>query len=460
MGKNVKRRGPGKVSGRRRHSAKPKVVYAESREIILVDGQRVRRKALTDYKRAKTTFGKAEAELEHYERVEVPAYRRWYRGNLGPLLMEMDEVRLKQGELQRRIRMVEGYAELKKCSFFEAASLLEEKGQAAFEKALQELLEAEMRRQREEEERRQRELEELIKVYAKKLRTNLKRRAARIRSGLTYGQSVLQVAHEMIMDFAFSHPPVYHNLPDFMESEAVKDVLAEVGLDVRAALEEDEDEEEDDGEVFDWFTGGMDDPFAQFEEARAGRADAAGLNGAGGNPLDAEARALRMKQLRRELAFALHPDQGGKDDPQKLALWHEVQEALEMNDLDRLEVIQGHVEIMGGGQAESQSVSILQKMTAMFRESREALRRRLRHLRKTPEWNFTQVSEADRKKAVVRLKNHFETELRGEYHRLKMFEQMYAEKKKQRGKSGPRYSDPMQMLFGFEDEDEDEDPFF
>jgi hypothetical protein len=105
---------------------------------------------------------------------------------------------------------------------------------------------------------------------------------------------------------------------------------------------------------------------------------------------------VRIKKLMRELAFALHPDQCGEHDGEKLALWHRVQEAAAAQDLDELEVLHAHMQLLTGDVGPGVSVARLMDLTQMFRQSRAAIRRQLNRIRESPAWGFHQADERTR----------------------------------------------------------------
>jgi hypothetical protein len=121
----------------------------------------------------------------------------------------------------------------------------------------------------------------------------------------------------------------------------------------------------------------------------------------------------RLKALWRELAFALHPDQSDSGtDPRKQALWHQAQAAMAAGDVDRLEVLHAHVQFMSGELSEAAPVSQVQGLTRMYRESRNALRRKIRELRGTVEWGFAAKGEDARKRVQAGHESKLALEIR------------------------------------------------
>lgn len=99
---------------------------------------------------------------------------------------------------------------------------------------------------------------------------------------------------------------------------------------------------------------------------------------------ESQTEEARITALRRELSFALHPDQSDSaTDPAKLELWHQVQEAVEHRDLDRLVILHAHMQVLSGAVSSLTPVSRIMALRDMYRGSRDALRRRIRALRKS-----------------------------------------------------------------------------
>lgn len=106
-------------------------------------------------------------------------------------------------------------------------------------------------------------------------------------------------------------------------------------------------------------------------------------------PPGARKAPARLKELYRALARQLHPDVQEQMTPQKREWWHQVQEAYEQGDVERLQVILTLCEIEEQGSTASTSVSLLMRITRELKSSLRALKGQLRRFRQDPAWNFS-----------------------------------------------------------------------
>lgn len=100
----------------------------------------------------------------------------------------------------------------------------------------------------------------------------------------------------------------------------------------------------------------------------------------------------RRKQLYRNLARKLHPDQNRNITPQEKVLWHEVQAAYDSKNLDLLESLAAIVESGdSGGYFRVQSVSGLREIFKRHEKNLRSVQKLIRQAKKQPSWNFTQT---------------------------------------------------------------------
>lgn len=411
----------------------PRIELSSCREIIVLDSSQLRKKALQDCKRARTTFEKAELELSVYESEDVPAYHRWFRVQFGPMIEQGRDIQQKIQEIQVRMQRIGSFAGLKGCSFREAADFLERdpKGfEAEGERMWKEHQEREEQARRRAEEQHKMIFGQILDDF----RAYLRQRKRSIERRLSLGREApSDIAYSLQCDYLDRAGLPYDLSLQFFECGEMTDLLAEFGL-----PNSDEDEEDGDDDLFenldDMFKSlGAENPFEE-HRTKAKHHDAA-----------------RFKALRRELAFALHPDQGGAGDPRKLELWHQVQEAIEAKDIDRLEVLHAHVQDMQG-ELEPQTAPIysIRKLTQMYRSSREALRRKLRGFKKSREWGFSKTSEKHREKLEKEITREIRDELRMWRRELEDVERQY----RQFVKAAPRREPD---LFGYMNEPDEDD---
>ena len=353
---------------------------------MVVDSSRIRRKFMANCKRARTTFKKAERELEAYESQDKPAFVRWYHSVAGPKISDLKSLTNRIQALYEKMQRLTQFAELTGCRRDEAAQFYETDPQE-FERQERYHIERIQR----EQERREREFEKQREAFGRTIRDEfdafLEPQAAWIRDVLAGGATAQELFFELLMPFC---DETGYFPPDVMlalECEEGAEVLAPYGLaDVFDLDDEDlfEPDLDPDDDVFD-------DVFDSLHNAR--------------KQIASESEEARLTALRRELAFALHPDQSDSDsNPAKLELWHQVQEAYEARDLDRIEVLHAHWQMLSGDMDPRTPVSRLQSLTQMYRHSRNALRRRIRSLRKEPDWGFSSLDTDGREKLGRKVK--------------------------------------------------------
>lgn len=391
---------PKRKKSRRRNYDDPRVFALKSkpvlcRALIVVDASALRRKVISDCRRARTTFEKAELELRQYEMEDKPAFVRWHRSELGPLIGELEQLARKINAMRLRLDQIDRFAALKPCTHRRAVHLYE-KEPAEFARMLEEM-EEKIRRQEEElrarqEENRRRLMARLLGDFGEYLSQNKRP----IQTALRQGYDPEQVVSDLVYGFCSLHNVVPWEVYEVLNRLDGKVLLDGYGLgwDEEEGEEDAADLEQDEvlEEMFEGFRSGgrSSGRGKRLEEklaAPSGKADDA-----------------RLKSLYRELAFALHPDQSETGaDPAKLALWHQVQEAMAHRDLDLLEVLHAHMMILRGGLSDGMPVSSLMGLTRMYRSSRDALRRTIRGLRRNIEWDFMKMSESLREEMKQRL---------------------------------------------------------
>jgi hypothetical protein len=117
----------------------------------------------------------------------------------------------------------------------------------------------------------------------------------------------------------------------------------------------------------------------------------------------------RLKELYRTLVRRLHPDTQADANPQVSALWHEVQEAYNRGDVDRLETLLALSELHAGALNNSTSASQLHAVRAELKANLNAIRRALRKARKHPAWQF---EKRDLRELEGRIRRQMEYDIR------------------------------------------------
>ncbi len=99
--------------------------------------------------------------------------------------------------------------------------------------------------------------------------------------------------------------------------------------------------------------------------------------------------AARIKEIYRTLVRRLHPDVQADEDKNVSAIWHEVQDAYETSNLERLESLLALVEIQNGTIGRDTSVSQLEGALAGIKHGLRAIQRSIREAKHDPAWRFS-----------------------------------------------------------------------
>lgn len=347
-----------------------------------MDSTKIRKKAVVAYKRARSTFKKAESELEHHHAEDVPSYERWYRNRFGPILSRVEALRKQVSELDQNLNRLddlkfnyfddkaEAYAhwqrEQDESESFKEPDAEENGFSAEEDTGAEQLLEEEMNKLWER-------LEQLFCSFINEMRQW-------IRTTLRMGVSSAELVLVLVEEFCKLEDVPREVVLKLVEREKVMKLLVKCGLERKGTSAKKVETTE-------------------------------------------PSKEMKIKKIARELAFALHPDQCGEHDAEKLDLWHQVQVAVKAKDLDSLEVLYAHMKLLKGDVGPSVLVSQVMELTEMYRNSRKALRRQLRGFRKTPAWKFGKLKEEERGKVQKSASVELELEEANLLELLKDYEQ-------------------------------------
>ncbi len=130
--------------------------------------------------------------------------------------------------------------------------------------------------------------------------------------------------------------------------------------------------------------------FAEF----SGNADAEPERGPSAHkPAPQRSDDARLKELYRQLVRRLHPDTRTKRDADVSALWHEVQDAYNTGNVERLETLLGLTDFQANATGEHTSVSQMRAILTELRRSFNGLQRNLRVAKNSMAWNFSQLKD-------------------------------------------------------------------
>ena len=159
-----------------------------------------------------------------------------------------------------------------------------------------------------------------------------------------------------------------------------------------------------------------DEMFAKFQADLTGNtAQGTAPGPSGARPHPAAPGGARIKEIYRILVRRLHPDLRADSDAQVSALWHEVQEAYETSNLERLETLLALTEMRTGASGGNVMLSQMRAATEELRRALGAIRRSIQDVKRDHCWNFSRTQ--DRKHIEKRIRHEMQTHL-GEQRRI------------------------------------------
>ena len=102
------------------------------------------------------------------------------------------------------------------------------------------------------------------------------------------------------------------------------------------------------------------------------------------------------KKLYRSITKKLHPDRIGDTSPEQQDLWHAAKRAYEIDDVETLEHIEAHCELLNPHHNKFAAVSSILSGIQFYKKANAQIRRILREMKHQPEWGF--LSWSDKKK--------------------------------------------------------------
>jgi hypothetical protein len=135
-------------------------------------------------------------------------------------------------------------------------------------------------------------------------------------------------------------------------------------------------------------------------------------------------KEARVKELYRVLVRRLHPDSRADNDASVSALWHEVQEAYQAGNLDRLEMLVALTDLESNQTGPHTTLFQLKAALAELGRSLRALQKSLRAARRDQAWNFARTS--DHSELQNRLQREMESSQAEQQARLDHLERLLA----------------------------------
>jgi len=129
--------------------------------------------------------------------------------------------------------------------------------------------------------------------------------------------------------------------------------------------------------------------FAKFEAEIFGDEPKAGTSQTPHAEKPSERRdAGRIKEIYRTLVRRLHPDLRADGDVTVSAIWHDVQEAYEARNLDRMETLLALTEIESGAEGGQASLSQIQRALGELNRALQVIQRSIQEAKRDPAWGF------------------------------------------------------------------------
>jgi len=326
------------------------------RRIVLIDSTPLRKRAETECKRAMAKLEKARAELLRYKTEDQPAFARWLNRTFGELLTKLRE----------NARLIAEKEDLLEDVELEMLCSNHQNPRKAYA--------AVMKHRENPEEDEARNPEFGARHSAKDPRQRGKRGAPG------------EFDPEADFDEMGGHMSQ-------KERRAMFDALFEDLTGLRADLFPAEEYER---------------MFAEFEKERFG-------SSSGGRDPDSPFHGFnfdeyapdkkagdRIKEIYRILVRRLHPDVREDRESEVSALWHDVQEAYETRNLERLETLLALTEMQDGVNGGSASIGQMRAAVAELKRALRAVQRSIHGAKHDSAWAFSQKTEHTKLETSIR----------------------------------------------------------
>ncbi|MCB1191746.1 MAG: hypothetical protein H7A23_17285 [Leptospiraceae bacterium] len=221
---------------------------------------------------------------------------------------------------------------------------------------------------------------------------------------LNLHQAYLRVQHKR------EHPEEYQDEEPYSEDEEPK----------FGDYEDFDDAKEDDDELEKEFREFMND-FFDAEDAKFGKDFFEDMDGIFNLRKKKEKEPVdnRLKDRYRYIVQKLHPDSNQNQSDFEKELWFEIQEAYQLRDLEKMDMLIALYNIRKGETEKESSVFELKYTLNILNKSQNYLKKMLTQVKKDPSWNFLTFSQ----KKLQDIKKKLKTEFR-EYTEVIEFELM------------------------------------
>jgi hypothetical protein len=379
-----KRKVPSKLKPKPKPKPAPRA-RSKGRQLVQVDQGPLRRKAASECGRAMERLEKARGEWKRFEREDQPAFRRWEAATFGPLMSRLREI---ESLVRQKELLVQ---EVEREMFFGGFGSY----RAAF---------AYVQKQRESPPPQAKPKSDTPPPRGKE--------KGRGFSDEEEEEDLDEFAETLLFE-EFVRTFLHMN-PDRMSDRQYNKMFAEFKANVL----------------------GQDRPnrFEQHERERQREPEPDFA------PESPKPQQSRVKELYRLLVRRLHPDMRADGNAEVSALWHEVQEAYDAGNVDRLEMLLAFTDIQSNTAGEHTTLFQMRSVLAELRSAFNALQRNLRAAKKDHAWNFARLD--DRSMVEARVRREMETTLAWHEDQLRQLEALIAKwsapAKPRRGRVGSK----------------------
>lgn len=355
-----------------RHPSQAKKV--ETRALVVIEQTKVRKKYIQGCKRTIKDLEKAKLEWEEFQTVDVPNYEQWYNQNFGSDISQIREAHAKAVDLNSTLQEIRYWMMKRDISPYEAYKLV-------------------MDRKANPEKYRALDEEEAEKVREEKRKWKEK-----------YGKDFFDEDEEDDFTDEDEEDEFFGDgrEPSEEELRMMFEMFIQANPSIKSKMKD---------------KGFYDFMFERFKEDVLGRKSKSSETDEV-NPKNSVED--RIKNIYRILVRKLHPDFQSEITPHTQSLWHEVQEAYKVKDLERLETLLAISNIQTGDFSEEISVSQILNVQSEYKSQLKSLRAQIRKARKRVEWGFSKLKNTQ--PLSQKIKSDLKMELKSHQFHIQQFE--------------------------------------
>lgn len=338
-----------KTGGKKRaHRTRKRVVA--SRELLVIDEKPIRKRAIQRCKYILRQFDSVLGELDRYESMDMPAYRRWIHRTFGAMLTEVRELDRELAHIEHlmsRIQTLRVFGGMSSHEAYKVATEVQEEPTEFDDEEFEEDWVADDEGQVDDEQ-----------AYADE----------------ESGEPDIsdEELASILADIAGQDPA-------FVELDADSEAYRTLAALLRKALQ----------------TRGAEGMQAEaafyefYERIRHGE-----------DPDEVShhyrSETAQLKALYRSLAKTLHPDNRDEGGASENELWYRVQDAFARHDVAELQMLEAYYHVRNARRLDHLPVSQILAVHADYKEELGVLRRRHREVQKDTAWGFAALDDGER----------------------------------------------------------------